>query len=159
MGLAEAESTLQLGQYRPKANKQRGREGRGVGRSRMLRCSWGNIGRRLKSSETTRVVGSAKAGGCQAAGATRAVEPLRDERGGGDGRSEGGAEAADAANPKPGSMGHYFSRSRFSFVCVLYEKRGFPAETKRGRNRTDHVRWWEWSTVLAVHRGSVVAHP
>lgn len=67
MGAAEAEGCGEYRPYRPKAGKLRRHEGRRINRSR----------------------------GCQEAGATRAMEPRLAERGGGDGRREGGAEAAN----------------------------------------------------------------
>ena len=58
---AAAEVAEKRGPYRPKANKQRGHDGRKIRLTTRLRCGWGRIGRRLAISEGTKAVGSAEA--------------------------------------------------------------------------------------------------
>ena len=61
MGLALAEGAEQLEQKKPKADKERGHEGRRIRSKPNAAVQLGRIGRRLTRSEATMAMGSALA--------------------------------------------------------------------------------------------------
>ena len=83
MGSAKAEAAEKRGSCKPKAEKQRGHEGRRIGPKPRLRCSISRIGLTLTTSERTRAVGSAEAEAAEQLGPYR---PKTDKQRGNDGR-------------------------------------------------------------------------